>query len=107
MEGRVDQTQKEQPAQGASVRDFGVDLSKPAEDGHGCSCQKETNAREQDLAAEISAVNLEFLIAQFDQRVSHGPADHDKHSKKDFKPVVFQNGFVHFDFNLLYKQGVL
>ena len=107
MEGGVDQTQKEQPAQGAFVRDSGVNLPNPAEDRHGRSGQKETNAGKEYLAAEISAVNLEFLIAQLDQRISHGPADHDKHSQKYFKPVIFQNGFVHFVFNLLYKQGVL
>ena len=89
MKGSVDEPQKEQPAEGISVPDCGVNLSEAAEESHSSSRHKEADARKQDFASQIRAVNLEFLITEFDQGIGQGPADHDKHGKEDLESIIF------------------
>ena len=88
MKRCINDAQEHQPGNIALIGDVGFYLFFLLVQRHCSSCHKKAHTCEQDLAAQIPAVNLKLLIAQFDQRIGQGPPDHDKNGKKYFESIV-------------------
>ena len=88
MQRSVYDAQKYQPSHVTHVGDIGFYFFEMGVECHRSACAEKAHTGKEDLAAEVPAVDLEFLVAEFDQGIGQGPSDHDKHGKKHFETVI-------------------